>query len=150
MHCMAMPRLIDVVIDTPRGSRNKFKFDESSGAFRLSRVLPQGMHFPYDFGWIPRTRAADGDALDVLVLTDAPTFPGCLVSVRLIGVICAAQREKRKMIRNDRLIAVPETPVNPPIASALKDLGTRELGEIEHFFLAYNRAQGRQFVLRGR
>ena len=108
--------LINVVVDTPRGSRNKYKYDEKLGVFRLSRVLPAGMAFPYDFGSIPRTRADDGDALDILVLVDAPTFPGCLLNVQLLGVLRAKQREKGKTVRNDRLIAVAQTPVNKPEA----------------------------------
>jgi inorganic pyrophosphatase len=138
-------RQIAVVVDTPRGSRNKYKYDEKLGLFRLSRILPSGMSFPYDFGSVPRTRAADGDALDVLILTEAPTFVGCLVSVRLLGVLRATQREKGKTIRNDRLIAVPETPVNHPAIRELRQLDHNRIGEIEQFFLSYNRAQGREF-----
>jgi inorganic pyrophosphatase len=84
--------------NTPKGSRNKYKFDERGGFIRLSRILPAGMSFPYDFGSIPRTRAEDEDALDVLVLTDASLFVSCLVRVHLIGVIRATQTEKRKTI----------------------------------------------------
>jgi inorganic pyrophosphatase len=139
-------RQIAVVVDTPRGSRNKFKYDEKLGLFRLSRVLPGGMSFPCDFGSVPRTRAEDGDALDVLILTEAPTFVGCLVTVRLLGVLRATQKEKGKSIRNDRLIAVPETPVNHPAVRDLRQLDQSRIGEIEQFFISYNRAQGREFT----
>jgi inorganic pyrophosphatase len=118
---------VNVVIDTPKGSQNKFKFDEKLGLFRLSRILPAGMRFPFDFGSVPRTRAEDGDALDVLVLMDAPTFPGCLVTVRLLGVLRAKQTEKRKTIRNDRLIAMAETPVNRPDIDSIDELGDDQL-----------------------
>jgi inorganic pyrophosphatase len=141
---------INVIIDTPKGSRNKYKYDEATGLFRLSRILPAGMQFPYDFGSIPRTSADDGDALDVLVLMDAPTFPGCLIEVRLIGVLRAKQKEKRKTIRNDRLIGMAETPVNRPGAQKIGELGETRLSEIEHFFVAYNRAHGREFTPIGR
>jgi inorganic pyrophosphatase len=141
---------INVIIDTPKGSRNKYKYDEATGLFRLSRILPAGMQFPYDFGSIPRTSADDGDALDVLVLMDAPTFPGCLIEVRLIGVLRAKQKEKRKTIRNDRLIGMAETPVNRPGAHGIGELGETRLSEIEHFFMAYNRAHGREFTPIGR
>jgi inorganic pyrophosphatase len=141
---------INVVIDTPKGSRAKYKYDEPLGLFRLSRVLPAGMQFPYDFGSVPRTRAEDGDALDVLVLMDAPTFPGCLVTVRLLGVLRATQRQGRKMVRNDRLVAVAVTPVNRPAYKSIDDLGTDRLNEFEHFFASYNRAQGRTFTPTGR
>ena len=142
--------LVNVVIDTPRGSANKFKYDERLGIFTMSRMLPPGMHFPYDFGSIPGTRAADGDPLDVLVLIDTPTFPGCLVTTRLIGVLRAQQREKRSLINNDRLIGVPETPVNKPEIRSIDELPEQTLAGIENFFVAYNRAQGREFRLRGR
>jgi inorganic pyrophosphatase len=92
---------VNVIIDTPRGSRSKFKFDEQAGLFRLSRILPVGMAFPFDFGSIPRTRAEDGDPLDVLVVTDVPSFCGCLMGVRLLGVLCARQDQSGSMIRND-------------------------------------------------
>jgi inorganic pyrophosphatase len=113
---------VHVVIDTPAGSRNKYKFDEKLGIFRLSRVLPAGLVFPHDFGSVPGTRAADGDPLDVLVLGLPPTFPGCLITVRLIGVLHARQVEHGKSIRNDRLIGVGETPVNVSPVRALEDI----------------------------
>lgn len=97
---------LHVIIDTPKGSRNKFGWDEERGLFELSGVLPAGAVFPYDFGFIPNTRGEDGDALDVLVLMDEPAFTGCLVASRLLGVIEAEQTEKCKTERNDRLIAV--------------------------------------------
>src|SRR6185436_18475571 len=79
--------LVRVLVDTPKGSRNKYKYDEKLGLYRLSKVLPLGTAFPYDFGFIPSTWAEDGDPLDVLVLGEEALFPGCLVTVRLVGVI---------------------------------------------------------------
>jgi inorganic pyrophosphatase len=134
-----------VVVDTPRGSRNKYKYDEKLGLFRLSRVLPGGMSFPYDFGSVPQTRAADGDAVDVLILTEAPTFVGCLLAVRVLGVLRATQKEKGRSIRNDRLICIPVTPVNRPRIRDLRQLDPQRIQEIEQFFISYNRAQGREF-----
>jgi inorganic pyrophosphatase len=142
--------LVRVVVDTPRGSANKLKYDETLGCFKLSRILPAGHVFPYDFGSVPRTRAADGDALDVLVLLDAPTAPGCLVSVRLIGGLAAKQTERRRSIRNDRLVGAPETPTHPAAFASLDDLGEARIDEIEHFFVSYNLAQGRRFEPLGR
>ena len=137
--------LVQVIIDTPRGSAHKYKFDEERGLFKLSRILPAGMVFPFDFGSIPGTRAQDGDALDVLVLTDAPLFVGCLVHVRLIGILRATQTQRRKTIRNDRLIGAIETPVNEATMRSLRDLAAQRLRDIEHFFVSYNEAQGRTF-----
>lgn len=142
--------LINVVIDTPAGSRNKYKYDEQLAIFRVSRILPQGAVFPYDFGSIPGTRAQDGDALDVLVLQPAPSFPGCLVTVRLIGVLHAEQREGGKLVQNDRLIGVIETTVNPARLSELHELDREELRAIEHFFASYNAFQGRAFSITSR
>ena len=136
---------IHVVIDTPAGSRNKYKYDPQFDCFRISRILPRGSAFPYDFGSIPGTSAEDGDALDVMVLHLAPAFPGCLVTVRLIGVLHAEQREGGERIQNDRLIGVADTPVNPARLNDLRELDPEELRAIEHFFRSYNAFQGRDF-----
>src|SRR4051812_46072742 len=82
-----------VVVETPRGTRNKYKYDERRGLFLLHKVLPLGAEFPFDFGFLPSTRGDDGDPLDVLLLTPEPAFPGCVVPARLIGVIEAEQVE---------------------------------------------------------
>ncbi|HEY6484039.1 MAG TPA: inorganic diphosphatase [Steroidobacteraceae bacterium] len=142
--------LTHVIIDTPGGSRNKFKFDDELRIFTISRILPRGLHFPYDFGSVPGTCAADGDPLDVLVIAEAPTFPGCLIKVRLIGGIRAQQREGTHLIRNDRLIAVPQTAVNPAPISSINSLAAAQLHEIEQFFISYNRAQGRELRIHSR
>ena len=141
---------VHVLIDTPAGSRNKYKYDEKLEVLRISRILPRGAAFPYDFGSIPGTRAEDGDALDVLVLQLPASFPGCLVTVRLIGVLHAEQREGSKRIRNDRFIGVADTPVNPARLRELSALDKEELRAIEHFFKSYNAFQGREFNIRGR
>ena len=142
--------LVNVIIDTPKGSRNKYKYDEKLGRFRLSKVLPLGAYFPYDFGFIPSTRGGDGDPVDVLVLMDEPAFVGCLAAVRLLGVLEAEQTEKGKTVRNDRLVAVIETPYNRPEVRSLDEVPKTRLDEIEHFFTAYNQAEGRQFKPLGR
>jgi inorganic pyrophosphatase len=137
--------LAHVIIDTPQGSRNKYKYDEESGCFKLSRVLPIGMCFPHDFGSIPGTLSADGDPLDVLVLVEAPSFAGCLMQVHLIGLIEAEQSEHQQTIRNDRLIAVAETPVNKPAIRNLDKVSAATLNELEQFFINYNHVHGREF-----
>ncbi len=142
--------LFNVIVDTPKGSRNKYKYDEDLGLWRLSKLLPLGAVFPFDFGFIPSTRGEDGDALDALVLVEEPTFPGCILPVRLIGVIEAEQTEKGKTVRNDRLIAVVETPHNPPPFHSLDELSAQSLAEIEHFFVSYNQMEGREFKPVGR
>jgi inorganic pyrophosphatase len=82
------------VINIPQKSRNKFEFDLQTGAYKFSKILPEGMVFPYDFGFLPSTKGEDGDPLDVLVLIEEPTFPGCAVECRLVGVIEAERRSR--------------------------------------------------------
>lgn len=141
---------IHVIVDTPAGSRSKFKYDEALGLFLLHKMLPVGAAFPFDFGFIPGTRGEDGDPLDLLILGEEPTFTGCLVTVRLLGIIEAEQTEKGTTIRNDRLIGTAETPKIRPDARSLGDVPARLLDQIERFFVDYNRAEGRQFVILGR
>ena len=92
------------IIETPKGCRNKFDYDPHSKLFMLGGLLPEGMMFPFDFGFVPSTLGEDGDPLDVLVLMDAPAHVGCLIDVRIIGIINAEQREKGKTETNDRLL----------------------------------------------
>src|SRR3954454_18278292 len=110
------------VIDTPKGSQNKFAYEPRFGAFVLKGVLPAGAVFPYDFGFVPSTVGDDGDPLDVLVLMDAPAFVGCIVPSRLIGAIEAEQTEDGKTGRNDRLLAVA--------ASSITHKSLREIGDV--------------------
>src|SRR5215469_6834069 len=124
--------LLQVVIETPAKSRNKFAFDREQGIFSLTKVLPSGMVFPYDFGFVPRTKAGDGDPIDVLVLMDEPAFPGCALLVRLLGVIEGEQTTpKTPPVRNDRLIAVAETTHMYAPLQRLKDMPDQVLNEIE-------------------
>jgi inorganic pyrophosphatase len=99
-------QMLRVVIETPKGNRNKFAFNVEDHIFELKKVLPAGMAFPYDFGFVPSTLADDGDPVDVLVLTDEPAFPECALKCRPIGVIQGEQGGKKKEVRNDRIIAV--------------------------------------------
>ena len=135
--------LLQVAIETPRGSRNKYSFDEEDHVYRLKAALPAGMAFPYDFGFVPQTEGGDGDPLDVLVLMDEPAFPGCVLLARLIGVLTSEQTEKGKTERNDRLIAVAETAhIYSPLRS-VEDIPEQSRKEIEPFFANYHRLQGK-------
>lgn len=141
---------LHVVVDTPRGSAIKFKFDLEKGCYTISHVLPPGTVFPFDFGSIPSTSADDDDPLDVLILLEEPSFPGCLVPVRLIGVLEAEQTQEGKKDRNDRLIGVAaESRVYKELAE-LKGVPKHRLKEIEHFFVSYNEERGRRFKVLGR
>ena len=142
---------LNVIIETPKGSRNKYAFDEKLGLFVLKGVLTVGHSFPYDFGFIPQTKGGDGDPLDVLVLMDEPAFAGCLVPSRLIGVIEAEQTEKNgKTERNDRLIAVASNSKIHANVKSINDLNETLVDQIEHFFISYNEAKGKKFNPLGR
>ncbi len=138
---------LNVVIETPRGRRNMYDYDHATGFCRLGGVLAAGAVFPFDFGFLPGTLAADGDPLDVLVLMDEPAFPGCLVPARLLGVLEAEQTERDgATMRNDRLIAVAERDPLYGEFRSLADLGDRTVGQIEHFFVSYNEVTGKRFA----
>lgn len=136
-------RALRVVIETPKGSHNKYAYDPNFGGFALKKVLPEGMTFPYDFGFIPSTKGEDGDPLDILVLMDFPVIPGCVVAARLIGAIQARQKDEgHDWIENDRLIAVASVSRKQESVKTLKDLRPHLLDEIAEFFVAYNKQAG--------
>jgi inorganic pyrophosphatase len=141
---------VNAIVDTPQGSQNKFKYDEESGLFTLGGTMPAGSIFPFEFGFIPSTAGGDGDPLDLLILLDAPTFVGCLVRARLIGVIIAEQTEKGTTERNDRLVAVAVNSRRHQHVKALVQLPKQLLAEIEHFFVSYNAIKGKKFNPLGR
>lgn len=137
---------VHVVIETPKGSANKYAYSETFGTFLFKMVLPEGTSFPYDFGLIPSTKGADGDPLDILVLLDAPAFPGCVLEARLLGVIEAEQRERDgTWQRNDRLIGVASKARTHAHVQALSDLRPGMLDEVEAFFAHYNQLAGKEF-----
>ncbi|MBU6461773.1 MAG: inorganic diphosphatase [Bradyrhizobium sp.] len=124
------------VVETPRGSTCKLDFDPKLRAFTLAKPLMAGLSYPYDWGFIPSTKAEDGDPLDVLVIHDAKTYPGVVLRCRPVGILELEQKKKGKKKRNDRLFAVPD---RSPLETDLKDirhLPSRARAELEQFFLA--------------
>ncbi|MGV3589906.1 MAG: inorganic diphosphatase [Adhaeribacter sp.] len=140
----------NVIIETPKGSRNKYTYDEQLQLYRLKGVLPAGASFPFDFGFLPGTHGEDGDPLDVLLLMDEPAYPGVLVPARLIGVIAAEQTEHGNTVRNDRLLAVSTISRTHQSLQDIKDVDKHLLTEIEHFFKSYNAIKGFDFEVIGR
>ena len=138
---------LKIVIETPKGSRNKYRYDPDCDCLELVTVLPEGMMFPYNFGFVPSTLGEDGDPLDVFVLMDAPVIPGCVIRGRLIGVIKARQRGKKQKewIRNDRLIAVACHAQTHQDEKSIKDLRPNLCEEITAFFIDYNKERSREF-----
>lgn len=137
--------MLRVVIETPKGSRNKFAFNAEEHIFELKKVLPAGMAFPYDFGFVPSTEADDGDPVDVLVLMDEPAFPGCALTCRAVGVIEGEQVGKKGKVRNDRIVAVEQDAHSWADIKTLDDLGKHFLKELEEFFVEYHRLSDREY-----
>jgi len=137
------------VVETPRGSRAKLKFDSKLRAFSLSKPLLAGLTYPYDWGFIPSTKAPDGDPLDVLIIHDAATYPGLVLSCKPIGILEVEQIKKGKKERNDRLFAVPD---RSPFEGDLKDvrrLPRRATEELEKFFQATDALEPKQLKFLG-
>ena len=137
--------IVQVVIETPKGSRNKYAFNPEQKVFELKKVLPAGMTFPYDFGFIPRTKGEDGDPVDILVLMDEPAFPGCVLKCRLIGIIQGEQGDKKEKERNDRIVGVEKENHSFADIKHIDDLGKMFLRELEEFFVDYHRLSDEQF-----
>lgn len=143
LHCTA-------IIETPKSRRNKFDYDPKSNLFKLGGLLPEGMMFPFDFGFIPSTLGGDGDPLDVMVMMDEPAHVGCLLDVRLIGVIEAEQTQNGQTESNCRLIAVAIHSYNHENVTSIKHMSQSILDQLEEFFVSYNKLRGKKFKVTGR
>jgi inorganic pyrophosphatase len=139
--------LVNVIVETPKGSRNKLKFEEKLGIFVLSSIIGEGLRFPFDFGFVPSTKGEDGDPLDILLLMDEPTYPGVLVEARLIGVVEAEQGKKKK--RNDRLIAVAHKSIVFKHVQDAEDLHEDFITQLGEFFRFYNEDKNKKFKILG-
>lgn len=137
--------IVHAIIETPKGSRNKYAYNPDTRIFELKKILPVGAVFPFNFGFIPRTRAGDGDPLDIIVIMDESSFTGCLLRARVLGVIEATQTEKGKPVRNDRIIGVPEDAEIENDLRTIKDLNKNVVTEIENFFVSYHAQRGVKF-----
>jgi len=132
--------VLQVVIETPKNSRNKYAFDHDRHVIVLRKILPAGMVFPYDFGFVPSTLAEDGDPIDVLVLMDEPVFPGCVVEARVIGVIEGEDElEDGAKQRNDRVLAVASVSQQFENVKTIGDMPKQIVSHMEEFFANYPR-----------
>jgi len=127
------PEVIYVVVEIPKGSRNKYEYDEKGGFVKLDRVLFSSLHYPGDYGLVPQTLHADGDPLDVLVITNAPTFSGCVIEARPLGIFHLVDRGQL----DDKILAVPHTDPLFKEYHSLKDVPPHFLDEMTHFFNVY-------------
>jgi inorganic pyrophosphatase len=143
---MGQQTIITAMVECPKGFNQKFDYDPVENRFRLSKILPAGLVFPFDFGMIPGTKGADGDPLDIIVISETATFPGCLVDCRIIGVLQAEQTERDgNTMRNDRFIGIPVVSQLFPDLNELKELPESVINQLEHFFRNYNEQAGKEF-----
>jgi inorganic pyrophosphatase len=140
----------NVIVETPKGSRVKYAYEPKKGMFIVTKILPEGMMFPFNFGFVPGTLAADGDPLDVLVLNEESVATNTLLSVRPIAVIKATQTEtkKGKAQRNDRIVGQAISK-EPPLEMREVTIGNARLKEISVFFETYNKLYGKKFKVLG-
>lgn len=138
------------IVETPKGRRNKFDYDPEFDLFALGGLLPEGLAFPFDFGFVPSTVGGDGDPLDVVILLDEPAHVGCVLDIRLIGVIEAEQSDKKKRTRNDRLVAVAIHSYSHEDLHSIDDIGKTVVDQLEEFFISYNKSRGKKFRVKGR
>jgi inorganic pyrophosphatase len=132
------PDIIYAVVEVPKGSRNKYEYSKKAGVIKLDRVLYSSLHYPGDYGFIPQSFWGDGDPLDVLVMMTEPTFPGCVIEARPIGMF--------KMIDKGQLdykvLAVPATDPIYRNTHSLKDVPEHFPEEVAHFFMTYKQLEG--------
>jgi len=138
-------QIITAVVETPKGSAQKYDYDPDNKGFKLKKIMPAGMVFPFDFGFIPGTLGEDGDPLDIIIISEFQSFPGCIMDCRIIGGITAEQTEKGKTIRNDRFISVPEVSQLFAHVKEIKDIPRDVVSQLETFFINYNELEGKKF-----
>ena len=134
------PHELTAFVEIPRGSRNKYELDKETGLLRLDRILYAAVHYPGDYGFLPRTLGDDGDPLDVLVMTTEPTFPGCLITVRPIGVFLMEDEKGG----DEKILSVP---VADPLRREIRELShvpPHYLDEVHHFFSVYKDLEGKR------
>ncbi len=139
------PGVLNAIVEIPKGRRSKFEVDKLTGLMRLDRYLYSSSHYPGDYGFIPQTLAEDGDALDVLVMVNEPTFTGCLIEARPIGLFRMTDRGKRDF----KVLAVPSTDPLFDEYRNLKDAPPHFLREVEHFFATYKQLEGVEIETQG-
>ena len=136
---------VTAIIETPKGSAHKYDYEPELKLFKLKKTMPAGMVFPFDFGFIPDTKGEDGDPLDIIIISEISTFPGCVMDCRVIGAITAEQTEKGNTVRNDRFLAVPVVSELFVNIHSLDDLPQKIIDQLETFFVNYNDLAGKTF-----
>lgn len=137
--------VVDALIEIPTGSQNKYEYDKKKGAFVLDRVLFSPMHYPAEYGYLDGTLALDGDPLDILVITSFPTFPGCLIESRVVGVLIMSDDKGQ----DEKLLAVPTNDPRFKDVVSLNDIPEHKLKEIAHFFQVYKDLENKKTEIEG-
>jgi len=140
-----VPEKINVVIEIPRGSHHKYEYDENMHEIKLDRVLHSSVFFPTDYGFIPDTRGDDGDHLDVLVIISDPSFPGCVMEVRPIGVLDMADDKGQDW----KIVAICDSDPRLKGINSLEDLDEHHKNEIQHFFEVYKQLENKEVEVKG-
>jgi inorganic pyrophosphatase len=135
-----VPEIINVVVEIPKGSANKYEYDPELNAFRLDRALYSPVYYPADYGFVPSSLAADGDPLDALVLVENASFPGCVIKARPIGMLCMVDQGMEDL----KVLCVPECDPRAETIREYSDLEPHRLVEIEHFFNIYKQLEGKK------
>jgi len=133
-----VPEVVNVIVEVPKGSRNKYEYDEETGTIRLDRVLYSSIHYPGDYGLIPQTLYDDGDPLDILVMVGEPSFPGCIIQARPIGLFRMLDQEQP----DDKVLAVPASDPLYRDYHDISDIPQHFLAEVAHFFEVYKDLEG--------
>lgn len=139
------PEIVNAIVEIPKDTYNKYEYDEKLDIICLDRILHSPVHYPVDYGFIPQTRSDDGDHLDIMIVTNYPTFPGCLVEARPVGVLFMSDESGI----DEKILAVP---VHNPFYSnikKLKDVNPHLLDEIVHFFSQYKKLEGKIADIKG-
>lgn len=139
------PGILYAVIEIPKGGKNKYEYDRRLGLFRLDRVLYSSVHYPAAYGFVPGTTAGDGDPMDILVMTTEPTFTGCLIEVRPVGLL----RMQDEAGEDEKVLSVPVADPGLSHVRELDDLPPHFLKEVEHFFKIYKDLEGKKVVTVG-
>jgi inorganic pyrophosphatase len=145
----AVARTCRAIIETPEGRRSKYDYDPESGLFRLHSLLPEGLTFPLDFGFIPSTRTEDGAPLDIMVFTDEPSPVGALIDTRIVGVIAAEQDGDQGRIRSDRIIGVAQVSHLYQSVQAVDDLGQAYVENLTRFWVTKGELEGKDLRVLG-
>lgn len=138
-------KTVTAIVETPKGSAQKYDYDKKNKWFELKKIMPAGMVFPFDFGFIPGTKGEDGDPLDIIIISELKSFPGCAMECRIIGGILAEQTEKKKTVRNDRFLAIPVASQIFANVKSIEDLPKDVIEQLQSFFINYNEEEGKKF-----